>query len=111
MTWSNIKLIFKRETRDQLRDRRTLFTIAIMPLLLYPLMGMAMLQVAQFTREHPTRIWMVGTENVPNAPELLVEGSLNPDWLEDERTDLLQVATPFESDAKFHELVQKVHEE
>ena len=111
MTWSNVKLIFKRETRDQLRDRRTLFTIAIMPLLLYPLMGMAMLQVAQFTREHPTRIWVVGSENVPQSPELLVEGGLNPSWLDGERADLLQVATPFESDAKFHELVQKVHEE
>ena len=43
MSWDNVKLIFKRETRDQLRDRRTLFTIAIMPLLLYPLMGMACL--------------------------------------------------------------------
>jgi len=28
MNWSNVKLIFLREVRDQLRDRRTLFTIA-----------------------------------------------------------------------------------
>ena len=85
MTWSNVKLIFKRETRDQLRDRRTLFTIAIMPLVLYPLMGMAMLQVAQFTREHPTRIWLVGDENLPESPQLIVDGALSPDWVEEEQ--------------------------
>ncbi len=30
MNWPTIKLIFRRELRDQLRDRRTLFTVAIM---------------------------------------------------------------------------------
>ena len=45
MKWSNVNLIFRRELRDQLRDRRTLFTVVIMPMLLYPLLGMAMLQV------------------------------------------------------------------
>ena len=111
MTWSNVKLIFNRETRDQLRDRRTLFTIAIMPIVLYPLMGMAMLQVAQFTREHPTRIWMVGTENLPESPSLMLEDELNPDWIETERPELLQFLAPNEGDASFHELISKVHED
>ena len=34
MSWKNIKLIFMREVRDQLRDRRTLFMITILPLFL-----------------------------------------------------------------------------
>src|SRR5438874_1748079 len=49
--WTNIKLLFCREVRDQLRDRRTLFMIAVLPLLLYPLLGMSLFQVAQFIRE------------------------------------------------------------
>jgi len=36
---ANVKLIFLREFRDQLRDRRTLFTVLVLPNLLYPLMG------------------------------------------------------------------------
>ena len=44
MKWSNVLLIYSRELRDQLRDRRTLFTVLVLPLVLYPLMGMAMLQ-------------------------------------------------------------------
>ena len=111
MNWANVKLIFNRETRDQLRDRRTLFTIAIMPLILYPLMGMAMLQVAQFTREHPTQIWMVGTENLPESPSLLVDGAVNPAWLGNERGELLQFRAPGKRDKNFHDLVRQFHED
>ena len=62
MSWTNVKLITVREIRDQLRDRRTLFTIAVLPILLYPLLGMTFLQVAQFAREHPTKVWLLGGE-------------------------------------------------
>ncbi|MFV1966766.1 MAG: ABC transporter permease subunit/CPBP intramembrane protease, partial [Pirellulaceae bacterium] len=73
MKWANVKLIFIREVRDQLRDRRTMFTIAVLPLLLYPLMGMSILQVAQFTREHPTTVLVLGADALPEEP-LLLEG-------------------------------------
>ncbi len=71
MKWSNVRLIFQRELRDQLRDRRTLFMVAVLPLLLYPLMGMAFLQVAQFMQEHPTKVWVVGADALPETPPLL----------------------------------------
>ena len=66
-----IWLIYLREMRDQLRDRRTLFTIAILPLLLYPLVGTLLLQIAQFTRQHETSVCVVGTDHLQNAPPLL----------------------------------------
>ena len=81
MNWTNIQLIVSREIRDQLRDRRTIFVIAILPLLLYPLLGMSFLQVAQFMRQHPTKIWLIGTENLPAEPELLVNNSFRQDLL------------------------------
>ncbi|MBM4003066.1 MAG: CPBP family intramembrane metalloprotease [Planctomycetes bacterium] len=71
MQWSKIKLIFLRELRDQLRDRRTLFTIAVLPLILYPLLGMSFLQVAQFTREHRSTILLQGADDLPSTPRLL----------------------------------------
>ena len=55
MSWTNVKLIYLRELRDQLRDRRTLFTIVVLPLLLYPLMGMSVFQVQQFLKEHASQ--------------------------------------------------------
>ncbi len=71
MNWSRVRLIFTREMRDQVRDRRTMFTIFVLPLLLYPFMGMLMLQVAQFHSEHAVHITIVGPENGPTELPLL----------------------------------------
>lgn len=71
---SAIVLIYVREMRDQLRDRRTLFTIAVLPILLYPLVGTLLLQIAQFTRQHPTSICVVGTENLTEDVPPLLDG-------------------------------------
>ena len=60
MNCTNVKLILAREVRDQLRDRRTLFMIFVLPILLYPLLGMSFFQVVQFMREQPTRVLVVG---------------------------------------------------
>ena len=71
MNWSNVKLIWLREVRDQLRDRRTLFMIAVLPILLYPLLGMSFLQVAQFMQEHPTKVLVVGFKPTAGLPPLV----------------------------------------
>ncbi|MEM6688275.1 MAG: hypothetical protein AAF664_02535 [Planctomycetota bacterium] len=59
-----IRLVYFREMRDQLRDRRTVFSIAVVPLVLYPLLGMLLLQIAQFTREYPASICVVGADHL-----------------------------------------------
>ena len=68
--WSAIRHIYFREMRDQIRDRRTLFTIAILPILLYPLLGSVMLQVAQFSREHPASICVIGRDHLGDVTPL-----------------------------------------
>ncbi len=59
MRWSIIRLICLRELRDQLRDRRTLFMIAGLPLLLYPVLGFAVLQFAVGFVERPSTVGVV----------------------------------------------------
>ncbi|OYP29883.1 ABC transporter permease subunit/CPBP intramembrane protease [Rhodopirellula sp. MGV] len=81
--WSAIWLIYLREMRDQLRDRRTLFTIAVLPIMLYPLVGMLLLQIAQFSRQHPTAVCLVGTEHLVDGPPLLEGESFATDLTED----------------------------
>lgn len=81
MNWTNIRLIVSREIRDQLRDRRTIFVILVLPLLLYPLLGMSFLQVSQFMREHPTKIWVIGNEHLPEKPSLLADNQFRADLL------------------------------
>lgn len=111
MKWPNVKLIFARELRDQLRDRRTLFTVAIMPMVLYPLMGMAMLQVAQFMREHPVNIWVVGEDNLPDQPALIVDGHLNPEFVDPKERDLIELKSWGDEDREYFSTIKAFREQ
>jgi sodium transport system permease protein len=88
MRWSIIFLIFGRELRDQLRDRRTIFMIAVLPLLLYPVLGLAVLQFAGASAPSVGVVGIVGSEYLPatreplqatDYPPLVVEGRFVPD--------------------------------
>ncbi len=71
MSWKNIRLILRREIRDQLRDRRTLFMIAVLPLLFYPLLGVCVFQISQFLSQHTSQILVVGHNPTgTNTPKL-----------------------------------------
>jgi sodium transport system permease protein len=86
MSWRNVKLIYGREIRDQLRDRRTLFMIAVLPLLLYPLIGMSVFQLSQFLRKHESRVVVLGAEQVladKGLPKLIVDDRFAEDLFDD----------------------------
>jgi sodium transport system permease protein len=70
MRWRNVKLIFMREVLDQLRDRRTLFMVAVLPILLYPLMGIGMFQMTAIFSEQPRTVVILGADNLPDLPLL-----------------------------------------
>jgi sodium transport system permease protein len=73
MSWKNVKLIFLREARDQLRDRRTLFMVVVLPMLMYPAMGIGMMQMSAIFREEPRTVVVLGTKDLPDAPKLIEE--------------------------------------
>src|SRR5262245_40883126 len=69
MRWFVIRTIWFREMRDQLRDRRTLFMILGLPLVLYPLLGFAVVKVAVEFTEKPSVIGVVtGSPDVKDFP-------------------------------------------
>jgi sodium transport system permease protein len=65
MRWSLIRLIWFRDLRDQLRDRRTIFMIAVLPLLLYPVLGVGVLQFAVSGVKKPTTLGVCGSQYLP----------------------------------------------
>ncbi len=71
MRWSVVGTILKREVRDQARDRRTLFMVFLLPILLYPLLGMGILQFTVALEQKPREIVIVGAEHLPAKPPLL----------------------------------------
>jgi sodium transport system permease protein len=71
MRWSNLFIIFRRELRDQLRDRRTLFMIFVLPILLYPILGIGVTRFAMALEQKPRVVIVVGPEYLPATPALL----------------------------------------
>lgn len=70
-----VALIYLREMQDQFRDRRTLFTILVLPVLLYPLVGTLLMQITQFGGRSAVRVAIVGEENLAGLPPLVAEPS------------------------------------
>jgi len=86
MNWRNVRLIYGREIRDQLRDRRTLFMIAVLPLLLYPLLGMSVFQLSQFLRKSEPKVLVIGSEQLAvndNLPPLFADDEFAPQLFDD----------------------------
>jgi sodium transport system permease protein len=71
MRWSNLFTIFRREVRDQIRDRRTLFMIFVLPILLYPILGIGVIKFASALEQKPRLVVVVGAEYLPRSPALL----------------------------------------
>ncbi len=82
VNWTNVRLIFLREIRDQLRDRRTLFMIAVLPLLLYPALGIGMVQLTVLFTEQPRTVVLLGANELPADPPLLAGTEFLPEWFE-----------------------------
>jgi sodium transport system permease protein len=65
MRWSIIRLIWLRELRDQLRDRRTIFMIAVLPVMLYPAAAFGIMQLALGYLGKQTVIGVQGPQYLP----------------------------------------------
>jgi sodium transport system permease protein len=74
MRWRTVWLIFRREVRDQLRDRRTLFMVFALPILLYPMLGLALMKLAVALDQKPRTVVVLGAEGLPPDPPLLAPG-------------------------------------
>ncbi len=80
MNWKNVRLIFHREVRDQIRDRRTLFMVVVLPLLLYPGLLIGTVEVSLLVREQPRTVVVLGAANLPQKPSLLKGGGFAKEW-------------------------------
>ncbi len=98
MNFAKIKLIWLRELRDQLRDRRTIFTVAVMPILLYPLMGIVVMNVSQLTKQQRVRIWVVNAHKLPPSPPLIETVDSRPQFIGGSSDDVELVLDDIEAD-------------
>jgi sodium transport system permease protein len=76
MRWSIIRLIWLRELRDQLRDRRTVVMVVILPILIYPVLGAGVLQFARGFLKKDTVVGVYGAYRLP--PRTATSAGVNP---------------------------------
>lgn len=110
MSWKNVKLIFMREVRDQLRDRRTLFMITILPVLLYPMLGLGMLEMMLTFSEQKRNVVILNADELPNEPTFLTKDGIQEQWFSGGKEDAarLQIVTDLDgSDATTEEPKKK----
>lgn len=66
-----ISALYKKEIRDIVRDKKTIFMMVVMPIFLYPLLVVIMLQVMQnVTTEMKQKSYRIAFENVDNQEEI-----------------------------------------
>src|SRR5829696_5359379 len=65
MHWTIVRLIWHRELRDLLRDRRWLFMLLGLPVLLYPVFGLVGFAFALTMLDHEVRVGVAGLEHLP----------------------------------------------
>ncbi len=91
MHWKNVKLVLLREIRDQLRDRRTIFMIAVLPVFFYPLLGLALFQVTHFLQKSNSKVLIVGHQSVSGGPNLIEDGRFSSEFLSDDAKELVDL--------------------
>lgn len=68
MRWPVVRLIAVREARDQLRDRRTMFMILGLPMLMYPLFVTVGVVFVAMLKDKKLTVGVVGAEYLPKPP-------------------------------------------
>ncbi|MCP4511071.1 MAG: CPBP family intramembrane metalloprotease [Fuerstiella sp.] len=102
MSWKNVRLIFLREVRDQLRDRRTLFMITILPVLLYPMLGLGMVEMMLTFSEQRRVVVVLNADQMPTSPKFFDESGINEKWFSGGADDAsrLQIVTDLSVNAR-----------
>ena len=75
MNWKNVHLVYKKEIQGAIRDRRTLISMIVIPLIFYPLLflGIGYFTVIgqKSTENLPSQINITGAGNSPQLVEIL----------------------------------------
>jgi len=71
MSWRNIGIVYRKELTDSLRDRRTLISMVVVPIVIMPLMSiglitLAVVMVGKAEKEVP-KVMIVGGEDSPQV--------------------------------------------
>lgn len=110
MNWMRVRWLFQRELKDQLRDRRTMFTIFCLPLMLYPLMGLLMMQMAQLRTPRVLKVAILQSDALPDSlTEYLKQETVPTNTEANSDNSKTSEGPKVESDAKIAEQAKAIN--
>ena len=75
MSWRNIGIVYRKELREALRDRRTLISTILVPILLFPVLtvgiGYVVVGLIEEASHQPSKIMILGASDSPAIVESL----------------------------------------
>ena len=75
MNLKNIRVVYKKERTDMLRDRRTVFNMLVFPLIMFPIISIGFSRMESTFREkakkEAAQIMVLGAAHAPEAAELI----------------------------------------
>ena len=78
MNWKNVVVIYLKELKDSLRDRRTLLSMIIVPTLVMPalafVVGRIATQVVASARDEKSAIMVIGAQDAPGEERCPARG-------------------------------------
>ena len=108
MKLRTIGVVYRKELLDTLRDRRTLFSAIIVPILLFPIMTLGFGSIAsrliEQARQEAASVMLLGEEHAPSLAALLRETDglgiveANDDYVERINNKTLRAAVEFSPD-------------
>jgi len=102
-----VGLVFAKDGIELLRDRRTLFVNVILPVLLYPLLGIALIQILQLAKPAEEDWPRVAAAGMPEAFADILEGEAAADAETGERIGYRIVPLPDADVATMRELAEE----
>jgi sodium transport system permease protein len=74
---ANVRIVYRKELKDMLRDRRTIFAMVVFPIVIFPLMTVGFGVLAEKSvakaRQQTARVMLLGEEHAPEVAKRLRE--------------------------------------
>lgn len=100
MNSKRLRTLYRKEILDVIRDKKTILTMIVLPVILYPLIFLVAMQVVSFiTTTQSEQNYLIAYKSVPDAERRLLN-----DWIEGEEDGLSYSIKEVESDTPEQDL-------
>lgn len=104
MNYKTLRILYKKEILDVVRDKKTIFTMIVLPIILYPLIFLVAMQIVSFiTQTQREQNYLIAYQNVADADRQALNN-----WIAGSEDGLDYSIKEVESDAPGQDLENEI---